>query len=112
MTTVDGYVEGIRDQNLRTIVSKLRSISKKSIPRAIESIKWGHPNYSINGKNIASMSEQSKYVNLYFFSGAKLSSKLLEGTGKGMRHIRINTPEDINERAISLLFKQAAKLES
>jgi hypothetical protein len=110
LSTVEEYIAGINDPKLRVLIKKLRSVLVKSLPQAIESLKWDMPNYSIDGENIAGIGEHSKHVNLYFFSGAKLSSKLLEGTGKGMRHVKIETLSDINEKELSRLLKQAAKL--
>ena len=51
-------------------------------------------------------------MNFGFFRGAELSSKLLEGTGKGLRHIKIKTGKDIDEAEIARLLKDAAKLEA
>ena len=47
-----------------------------------------------------------------FFMGAKLKSELLEGTGKGLRHIKVKTQEDIDETEFGRLLKDAAKLVS
>ncbi len=70
----------------------------------------GVPTYSVNGKGIASIADYSRHINLYFFQGAKLSSKLLQGTGKGMRHIKIYTLKHIDETEFTKLLKKAAKL--
>lgn len=110
MKTVDDYVKGIEDPKLRALVKRVRSVVKSSIPEAVESVKHGIPNYSINGQSVAAIAEYSKHVNLYFFCGAKLASNLLEGNGKGMRHISIQSGTDIKERSFSSLLKQAAKL--
>jgi hypothetical protein len=82
----------------------------RSLPDAQESIRMGIPNYSVKGENIAAIAEYTKHVNLYLYSGAKLSSKLLEGTGKGMRHIKVVISSDINEKEIRRVLKQAAAL--
>ena len=49
-------------------------------------------------------------ANLGFFEGARLTSQLLEGTGKGMRHVKVRTLKGIKEREIVGLLKKAAKL--
>ena len=53
-----------------------------------------------------------KWVDLGFFRGVDLknSKGLLEGNGKGMRHIKIHRLEDIDTAAITALVKQAASL--
>jgi hypothetical protein len=63
--------------------------------------------YSIDGEGNASIAKYAKHFNL--FSGVELSSKLLEGTGRGMRHIKIQGASDIEEE-IHRLLKQSAKL--
>ena len=45
------------------------------------------------------------------FRGAELHSLLLEGTGKGLRHIKIKNKNDVDEAEIARLMKKAAELE-
>jgi hypothetical protein len=40
-----------------------------------------------------------------------LNSKLLEGTGKNMRHIKMRRITDINQAEITRLLEKAAELE-
>ena len=108
--TVEQYIDGIKDQGLRNTVRKLRIIIVKSLPTAEEQVKWGMPYYSINGEGVVSIAEYAKHVNLYFFSGARLSSKLLEGTGRGMRHIKIGAASEIKLRELSPILREAANL--
>ena len=44
----------------------------------------------------------SRHMNIGFFYGAELNdpNKLLQGTGKMMRHIQVRTDDDIDENAI------------
>ncbi len=51
-------------------------------------------------------------VNLYFHQGAKLPDPdgLLEGTGKGMRHVKIRNAGHIRAGAIKKLVRGACKL--
>lgn len=76
----------------------------------METIKWGNPTYISNGKNIAWILNYKDHVDLGFFMGAKLHSDLLEGTGKGLRHIKVRRPDDIKEEEFTRLLKDAAKL--
>jgi len=112
MTDVDEYIDAIDDPNLRRLASKVRRIARNALPQALESMKWGVPNYSIDGENIASITSHSKHINLYFFEGAKLSSTLLQGTGKRMRHIKIRESKDIRQIEFIRLLKNAAKITS
>jgi hypothetical protein len=109
MSEVDSYISEV-DPNLRSQFEKLRSLVKKALPGASESIKWSVPYYTLNGVAVASIAEYSKHVNLYLIQGAKLSSSLLEGTGKGMRHVSVETSSDIDETEILRLLWEAGKL--
>ena len=54
-------------------------------------------------------SGQRERVNLAFFRGAELDDpeRLLEGTGKGMRHVTVKSVGDINEDAVGTLVRAA-----
>ncbi len=107
---VEKYISNIEDPKLRVLAGRVREVAKKALPGVTERIWMGIPNFSANGKNIACIADYSHHINLYFLQGAKLSSKLLEGTGKGMRHIKISSESDIKEAEIAKLLKQASRL--
>ena len=109
MSDVNEYVSKV-DPKLRRQFQRLRSIVKKALPGVSEAVKWGIPYYSLDGVGVASIAEYSQHVNLYFLQGAKLSSDLLEGTGRGMRHITVKTLKDIKEGEFTRLLSQAGKL--
>lgn len=106
---VETYVKSL-DPPMMDLTKRLHTIIKKALPHATETIKWGNPTYTIGGKNVAWVLNYKDHVDLGFFMGAKLKSKLLEGTGKGLRHIKIWTESDINEDEFTRLLKDAAKL--
>jgi len=58
------------------------------------------------------ISAQSDYVNFRFARGTELSDPegVLEGTGKGMRHVKVRTMKDIRRRLLTALIKDAVKL--
>lgn len=95
----------IEEQNSpqKEICQNLREIILKTFPSIKEEIKWGVPNYG----NLYYFVALKTHVNLGF-SIKNLSAdeiKLLEGTGKTMRHVKINTKKDINEEKIIKLLK-------
>jgi hypothetical protein len=51
----------------------------------------------------------SKHVNLGFFKGAHLDDPdgLLEGTGKGLRHVKLRNKEGVDTPAIRALIQRA-----
>jgi 3-methyladenine DNA glycosylase AlkD len=94
----------------RDTASALHELILKAIPNAEPKIKWGSPWYELNGENIAYLAGVAKRINLGFPRGAELESELLEGTGKGMRHIKVANVEEIKPKSFTALLKSAAKL--
>jgi hypothetical protein len=103
------YIENISDAALRRLARKVRAVIQEAIPEADESLKMGMPCYSIGNKIVASIGDYTHHINLYFAQGAILCSDLLEGSGKGMRHVRIQVESDIIPDEFSKLLKQAVK---
>lgn len=106
---VDQYVSKV-DPRLRRQFEELRSIVKKALPGAVEAVKWGVPYYTLDGVGVASIADYANHVNLYLMQGAQLSSDLLEGTGKGMRHVSVKTTAGIREKELTRLLREAGAL--
>ncbi len=109
MSEVDDFVKKI-EPGQRKIVQKLRDIVKNTIPDSTEALKWSAPNFIVKKKLFASVHNYSDHVNFYFVKGAVLKSKLLEGTGKGLRHIKIKDYASIPQVELKRLLKEAEKL--
>jgi hypothetical protein len=105
--TVAEYIQNIPDTNLRSLAKNVRAIIRESVPEVEESLKMGIPCYTLGSKMIFSIGDYTRHINLYFTQGAKLSSSRLEGSGKGMRHIRISNSSDIDKEEFSKLLKWA-----
>ena len=66
-----------------------------------ETIKWGMPTYTVNGKNVAGLGAFKSYVGLWFHNGALLQDKnkklinAQEGKTSGLRQMRFSSAEDI-----------------
>lgn len=71
-----------------------------------ESIKWGAPVYSLNGKNIVGLSAYKTYVGLWFFQGGLLTDEegvlvnAQEGVTKAMRQWRFSSLSEIEEESV------------
>jgi uncharacterized protein YdhG (YjbR/CyaY superfamily) len=107
--TVSEYMANISNPEIKGLAKKIRTLAREAIPNAEEGIKMGVPCYSVKRKYVALIGNYTNHVYLYFPQGAKLSSDLLEGTGKGMRHIKISKEAEIKRREISKLLQQAAE---
>ena len=106
---VDEYIERQRAPQ-REICSKLRKIILGAYPDIIEKMKWGVPTYlreeegNLKAKYyIAALKDK---VNLGFsIEGlSKEETAHFEGQGKEMRHIKVRSIEEIDERRIVRLL--------
>jgi hypothetical protein len=86
-----------------------------SVDGVTEAIKWNQLTFIIGKANFAFIYTypQTDYINVGFFKATQLSDpkKLFEGTGKGMRHIKIATAKDIPATQVKKWVKEAVKLE-
>lgn len=109
---VDQFIVDLPDE-IQNITVALRKIILDSSLELIEEFKWSMPNYSYNGL-VCYLQTAKKHVNLGFQKGNELQekdiNKLLQGTGKTMRHIRIKKIEDIQPEVFTSLIQAAMAL--
>jgi len=109
---VDAFVKDI-EPDKRASVEALRKFVKKQAPKLQETIKWGNITW-IGKDHVGWIIVYRDHVDFGFFRGAELkdSEGLLEGTGKGLRHIKVVSPADIKEKEFTALLKQALALDA
>ena len=69
----------------------------------------GHPTVCVGDAAFAYVNAFTAHVNVGFFRGAELSdpNRLLEGTGKFMRHVKIRPGSEIDSKALMKLIHTA-----
>ena len=107
--TIDAIIANL-DPTQKEIANKLRTLIKRTLPKAVETVKWGNITYLINAQNLVWLLFYRDHVNLGFFMGAKLKSQRLEGTGIRLRHVKIADPKEIDTKEFTRLLRDAAKL--
>ncbi len=104
---------GSYDPDVRELTRGLRALVCRLVPDAEEKLHrpWKTVAYGRTRKFCA-ISPHKACVNLQFHSGSSLQdpSGLLEGTGKSMRHVRVETPGDLERQALTRLIREAARL--
>ena len=72
------------------------------------SLKWGNLTYH-HTKNVCSLISHKHHLSLQLWAGAGLNDPqhLLNGSGKYMRHIKINKAADIDHGYFKLLIRHA-----
>lgn len=97
---------------IREIIVKLRSVAKASMPGADEFVYHDTINYKLPQSPstwTCYIAAQRNYVRFGLYFGANISDpkKLLEGTGKRMRHVKVRTVQQANEDALVDLLREA-----
>ena len=87
----------------------LRELIKSLAPGVVEELKWSRPCYSTARGLFCYLQSTRHHAVLGFQRGASLSDpeRLLEGSGKDMRHMKVKNGANFNESAVEALLKQA-----
>lgn len=94
---------------LQTIISKTN---------LIETIKWGTPVYTSNGKNVVGITGFKNHFALWFYKGVDLKDKnkvlvnAQEGVTKSLRQWRFTSKSEIDEKLILEYIEEAISLEN
>ena len=108
-TTVNEFMN--RHQEWSRELKKLRKLLLK-LPFK-ETIKWGVPAYTIDGKNVVGIGAFKNYVGLWFFNGSFLKDKenklynAQDGKTRGMRQWRFNSLNEMDEVLITQYLNEA-----
>lgn len=105
------------DEAERAVAYRIRDAVRDSVgsnPNISETTKWSYPAWVHAGKrgNMCSIMGANGYVRLQFFRGAELpeAESRLEGTGKGMRHLKVQCDQEFPAEAIQELVADAVAL--
>lgn len=105
--TVDEYITKQKSPQ-KEILQIVRKIFKKTLPSCEEKIAWGVVAFA-GGKFYLAAMKNRVHVGFAITGLNKEERGLFEGTGKTMRHIKINSVEDINEKHLIKLIKLVDK---
>lgn len=99
-------------EEIRTISRELRAMARRAIRGAHEFLYYDAINYSLSNsplERICYVRPLKKRVTLGFLFGRRLDDphRLLQGTGKRMRHIKVRALEDARNPALEELVKAA-----
>ena len=92
----------------KEILLKVREIFIKTLPDCKEKMTWGVVVFRDNKFYIAAMKTRV-HVGFSINGLSQEEIKLFEGNGKTMRHIKIHSLDDIDEKKLVLLIKMVDK---
>ena len=105
------------DEAERAVGYRIRDAVRDAVgsnPNISETTKWNYPAWVHAGKrgNMCSIMGANGYVRLQFFRGAELpeAESRMEGTGKGMRHLKVWCDREFPAEDIEGLVRDAVAL--
>jgi len=107
--TVEDFLS--KQDRWKSALHRLREILQQS--ELEETITWGAPVYTLNGKNVVGMGAFKSYVGLWFFQGTFLKDekKVLvnaqDGKTKALRQMRFGSEEEIDVAIIKSYVEEA-----
>jgi len=107
---IDAYVS--EAGKLAPVAKAVRALVKKEASGCEEYVSpWKTPAFDLNGP-LCVFVIQKEYVTLAFLRGAMLPDPegILEGKGKGVRNVRLRTPESVKIPALKKLIEEAVEL--
>ena len=95
--------------DLSTIARHWFEVLRQSGDDVREILHDGHPTACVGDAAFAYVNAFKAHVNVGFFRGAEIADpdRLLEGTGKFMRHVKLRPELDVNVTALTQLIETA-----
>jgi hypothetical protein len=111
--SVDEFVQAKVLPQFHPVVAMLRELMAECAPQAEEIISYGIPAYRVK-RIIAVISPTQKDITFAFSRGAEMEDKhgLLRGVGKVSRHVKLKSPDSVEEVALRDYIRQALELEA
>jgi hypothetical protein len=112
--TFDELLEGV-EPKLAAIARRLRAVIRNVEANTVETVRLGDnaATFGVGPKKMtdgyAYIMPMRGYINLGFYQGALLADpkQLLEGTGKGLRHVKVRSLADADRPAVRALVAAA-----
>jgi len=107
---IDNYVK--KAGELAGVAKAVRALVKKTAGSCEEYVSpWKTPAFDSNGP-LCVFVLGKEHLSLAFLRGAHLRDpeELLEGTGKGVRHVKLRSVADVKRPGVKKLILEAAKL--
>ncbi len=92
----------------KEILLRLRKLILKTLPDCQEEMRWGVPVFA-GGKFYTGVVSDRVHFGFSINGLDQSEIKFLEGSGKTMRHIKIHSLEDIDEKILTKLIKAVDK---
>ena len=98
----------IDNDKFSTLIA-MREIVFKIYPKTDERIMYGGIMFSLNTEDFGGLFVRQNHISFEFGKGFMMKdpNKLLEGSGKFRRHLKIKSKEDVRNKDVDFFVKQA-----
>jgi len=107
---VQKFIDEIRECDIEkfVILQKIRTILFANYPEINERIMYGGIMFSLK-EDFGGLFVRKNHISLEFSFGASMNDpqKILEGTGKFRRHLKIRSLSDIEDKKVEYFVEQA-----
>ena len=103
---IDAWFDTLRADQLET-ARALRECVLGVEPSLTQAITWGNLMFSHAGRHAVAIVINKDHAGLQIFNGVLLAAQfpVLEGSGKGMRHLKLRYRQPIDEALVSALVR-------
>ena len=100
-------------RTVKAAAPKAKEVAYRSKPPRSSRSMWKLARYSIDNTYVAAIGTFPTHATLFFYRGSELEDDggLLQGSGKDLRFITLNTPADAARPAVKRIVKKAFALE-
>jgi hypothetical protein len=93
--------------SVRELAQALHRLVAAAAPQLGQGLQWGNVVFQHHGRNAIGIAAHKGYVLLQFFNGAGLAAQFvaLEGSGRGLRHLKCRVGEPIDEALVTNLVR-------
>ena len=103
---IDAWFDTLRPDQ-RDTARALHDCVLGAEPSLAQAIKWGNLVFSHAGRHAVAIVIHKDHANLQIFNGALLAAQypVLEGSGKGMRHLKLRYRQPIDDVPVGALLR-------
>jgi hypothetical protein len=108
---VDGFFAR-QPAPLKAILDEMQALIREAAPEVTSSLKWGMPCDQVNGRTLCSLGAFKAHVNLVLWGPADSfpdPEGRLSGEGKGGRHLKLSSLDDLPRESVRAWLKAAAQ---
>lgn len=107
---IESWFDMLTDEQ-RPTARLLHQVVTRSAPQLHATVRWGNLVYQLDGVNALAVVPHKTHVNLQLFKGAPVAPMypMLEGSGKGVRHLKVRPSSGIDPELVARIVVAAVE---